>query len=103
MVSSGALTDGKFFVRKRGPTTPNEYVLTVVYKGRPTHHLMKQSAAGQPFTINGKPLESTTLADVCGPAVPVTYPATEPVAGPASHHLLMLCCDVLRCVVGLRV
>jgi hypothetical protein len=46
-------TEGAFFMRPRGADAPGEHLLTVVYKGKPTHHLVKADASGI-FTINGK-------------------------------------------------
>lgn len=43
LVSQGPTTDGKFFVRERGENYPGEYVIAVIYKGKPTvrsfHHV----------------------------------------------------------------
>lgn len=44
--------DGTYLVRVR-PGHPGEYVLCVVYKGKPTHHLIMQSESGT-FFINKK-------------------------------------------------
>eukprot|EP00054_Salpingoeca_dolichothecata_P030073 m.241623 g.241623 ORF g.241623 m.241623 type:complete len:790 (+) comp26590_c1_seq1:61-2430(+) len=55
-------SEGKFFFRDR-TNAPGEYVLCVVYKGRPTHHLVKQTAAGD-YTINGKPTNADELPGV---------------------------------------
>jgi len=40
MKGDGALSDGKFFIRSRGDEFPDNFVMCVVYKGRPTHHLI---------------------------------------------------------------
>ena len=53
--------DGCFFVRKRGAEHPNDYVMCVIFKGKPTHHLISRDGAGSPFTINGKDTGATNL------------------------------------------
>ena len=42
--SSGV--DGSFFVRPRPGDHANEHVLTVLYHGQPTHHVLSQAADG---------------------------------------------------------
>ena len=49
---SGPVEDGKFFVRIR-PGYPNDYILAVVYKGKPTHHLIMYGE-DQLYTVNRK-------------------------------------------------
>ena len=44
MKESGPLTDGKFFLRPRGDDFKGEFVICVVFRGKPTHHLMKKEA-----------------------------------------------------------
>lgn len=51
MVKAG-LDDGRFLVRTRD-NKPGEYVLCVVYKGKPTHHLIAKNEAGI-YAINKK-------------------------------------------------
>lgn len=46
------LDDGRFLVRTR-ENKPGEYVLCVVYKGKPTHHLIAKNAEGI-YAINKK-------------------------------------------------
>ncbi|EDQ84906.1 uncharacterized protein MONBRDRAFT_29769 [Monosiga brevicollis MX1] len=59
------VVDGLFFVRGRGADRPGEYVITVVYKGKPTQHLVRQSSKGEEYTVNGKACtDCTTLGQV---------------------------------------
>ena len=51
MVKAG-LDEGRFLVRTRD-NKPGEYVLCVVYKGKPTHHLIAKNEAGI-YAINKK-------------------------------------------------
>ena len=44
LVVSGGATDGDFLVRTR--KTKGQYVLCVVFKGKPTHHLIGTSEDG---------------------------------------------------------
>eukprot|EP00048_Salpingoeca_helianthica_P024680 m.251606 g.251606 ORF g.251606 m.251606 type:complete len:56 (+) comp95263_c0_seq1:306-473(+) len=39
MLSAAGLTDGRFLVRER-QGNPGDYVLSIVYRTRPTHHLI---------------------------------------------------------------
>jgi hypothetical protein len=58
------LTDGRFLVRAK-ENADNDFVLGVVYKSTPTHHLVKRAAPGAEFTVNGTSTEgATTLAGV---------------------------------------
>lgn len=51
------LSEGTFLVRPRGNEFPGEYVLSVVYKGKATHHLVKQSGQHRAtFTVNNNPI-----------------------------------------------
>lgn len=63
LITNAGLDDGRFFVRRRGSDFPDDYVMCVVYRGRPTHHLIQQD--GGVLNINKKPLGNcTTLADL---------------------------------------
>ncbi|EGD75476.1 hypothetical protein PTSG_06550 [Salpingoeca rosetta] len=53
LVKKHGMKEGTFLVRPRGAAHPNEYVLTVVYKGKSTHHLLKQADKQSTFTVNG--------------------------------------------------
>eukprot|EP00040_Diaphanoeca_grandis_P032407 m.196239 g.196239 ORF g.196239 m.196239 type:complete len:676 (-) comp32613_c0_seq1:356-2383(-) len=63
MRGDGALSDGKFFIRERGADNPGDYVMCVVYKGRPTHHLITTKDGA--FIINKSSTGgSTNLKDL---------------------------------------
>lgn len=54
LVAEHGTNDGQFLVREReGREGKDEYVLCVVYKGKPTHHLIAKDANGM-FAINKK-------------------------------------------------
>ncbi len=58
------LSDGSFLLRDRvGAAVGDNYVLSVVYRGRPTHHLIARSDAGT-LTINNKETGAAGLPDV---------------------------------------
>lgn len=42
---------GKFLLRDR-PDYPKQYILSVVYKGKPTHHLIARQSDSRDFTVN---------------------------------------------------
>ena len=46
------LDEGSFLVRRRG-AVGEEHVLSVVHKGKPSHHLIKQTQDGT-WSLNGK-------------------------------------------------
>eukprot|EP00045_Choanoeca_perplexa_P011891 m.127608 g.127608 ORF g.127608 m.127608 type:complete len:627 (+) comp15805_c0_seq1:75-1955(+) len=60
LLLSSEPTEGKFFVRGRGPEHPGEYVLTVFYKGKPTQHLLKQPGKGKEYQVNNNVCPSCT-------------------------------------------
>jgi len=45
-IKAAGVDDGRFLVRDRGASNPGEYVICVVYKGKPTHHLVKKDESG---------------------------------------------------------
>ena len=54
---------GKFLIRSKGAST-TEFILSVVYKGAGTHHVLARPAEGEMFTLNKQPTDATTLADL---------------------------------------
>ena len=52
--------DGVYFVRPR-TGSPGEYILTVTYKGQPTHHLVKKEPNGN-YSVNGKNTSTAHLS-----------------------------------------
>ena len=63
IIRAGELPSGKFVIRERN--TPDEWVLSVAYKGRPTHHLINKTADGL-LNINKKDYGNTwhTITDL---------------------------------------
>lgn len=49
---SNANEDGEFFVRQREPQS-RDFVMTLLFQGKATHHLMRKDESGV-WTINGK-------------------------------------------------
>lgn len=43
---------------------PSQFVLSVIYRGKPTHHLIKRAGPGEPFFINNKQTDACTLQDL---------------------------------------
>ena len=66
----GLATKGKFLIRQKGENT-DAFIISVVYKGAPTHHALVREGEGEEFTINKQPTGKTTIADV------VKYLATK--------------------------
>eukprot|EP00053_Salpingoeca_punica_P023685 m.11089 g.11089 ORF g.11089 m.11089 type:complete len:739 (-) comp5485_c0_seq1:252-2468(-) len=42
---------------------PNEYILSVVYRGAVTHHLLKRKHPGEPFFVNGRLMTACTTLE----------------------------------------
>lgn len=61
--------DGTFLFREHG--TAGEFILSVVFRGKPTHHLVNRLAPGSPLKVNKReqPVEITTIAKVGEPFV----------------------------------
>jgi hypothetical protein len=55
--------DGTFLFRQKGASTDN-FILSVVYNGNPTHHAVVRTAAGSEFTVNKSPSGAKTLVAV---------------------------------------
>jgi hypothetical protein len=81
--------DGTFLLRERAAAT--EFALSVVYKGAPTHHMVKQDPASGDWLVNKKPantadIESTvTFLGQTNPWWPIALsnPAPVPEGGAA--------------------
>lgn len=59
--NNGANAAGTFLFRKKGTDlTGNSMVLSVIYKGTPTHHLMTREAKGGDWTVNKHTCEGAT-------------------------------------------
>ena len=64
MFAAAGNVDGTFLIRRRPGA--DEYVLSVVYKGGATHHLVKKDAASGVFKVNNKSFGNcTSLEAVC--------------------------------------
>eukprot|EP00040_Diaphanoeca_grandis_P028733 m.166808 g.166808 ORF g.166808 m.166808 type:complete len:781 (-) comp31439_c0_seq2:35-2377(-) len=61
ITSKGTGVDGNFFVRARGDGFPDEYVMCVIYRGGPTHHLIVKR--DNEFFINKKPAGGSKSLD----------------------------------------
>jgi hypothetical protein len=64
-MEEGNAVDGDFLVRTRDINSP-DYILVLIFKGKPTHHLMQKNPAGH-LTINKKVyIESGDVEEVSG-------------------------------------
>ena len=63
LLLEGDAPDGKYLIRRR-PGFPNDYVLGVVYKGKPTHHLVT-FGDNEMYSVNKKQFGACgTVAEV---------------------------------------
>jgi hypothetical protein len=63
VLTDAGLDDGRFFVRTRAGVD-NQYVVAVVFRGKPTHHLVTKGSDGT-MLINKQPVGSKkTIADL---------------------------------------
>jgi hypothetical protein len=63
VLTDAGLDDGRFFVRTRAGVD-NQYVVAVVFRGKPTHHLVTKGSDGT-MLINKKPVGSKrTISDL---------------------------------------
>jgi len=63
LADGGGEQTGKFLVRpKKGST--DDFILSVIYKGAPSHHNISRPGAGEEFTINKTPTGKSSLGDV---------------------------------------
>lgn len=64
LLTSNTKEDGEFIVRQREPKS-RDFVLVVMYNGKPTHHLMTKSEQGT-WTVNKKQIvNEPELVKVC--------------------------------------
>ena len=63
LADGGAETSGKYLVRSKGSST-DEFILSVIYKGQPTHHTCTREADGAEFAVNKTPTGCNDLAAV---------------------------------------
>jgi hypothetical protein len=63
LANGGTGKSGKFLFRpKKG--APTSHILSVIYKGNPTHHAVTCNAPGTELSLNKSPTGTTTLADL---------------------------------------
>eukprot|EP00730_Choanoeca_flexa_P019167 TRINITY_DN9353_c0_g1_i1.p1 TRINITY_DN9353_c0_g1~~TRINITY_DN9353_c0_g1_i1.p1 ORF type:complete len:1142 (+),score=314.28 TRINITY_DN9353_c0_g1_i1:24-3428(+) len=80
--------NGTALIRQREEGNVNEFILSVMFNGKATHHLLKRTAPKQPFTLNKTALECTTFNDVIKhlrvkrPFWPVPLKTMVPAAAP---------------------
>lgn len=87
LITKAGLDDGRFLLRTR--EGKDDYVLCVVFKSKPTHHLVSKNEEGQ-YTVNKKTFGGhTKLADLVGKLgtkqpgwpVPLSMPVNRAGAG----------------------
>lgn len=64
LADDGASKPGKFLIRTKGGSNTN-FILSVVYKEKATHHALVRESEGAEFTLNNTPTGQNTLAGVC--------------------------------------
>lgn len=65
--------DGRFVLRKRGPEHPDDYVLSLIFKSKCTHHLITKGSDGF-LRVNGKSYgEIPNVKEVCSLVPEATY------------------------------
>ena len=64
LADGGEDVSGKFLVRSKGESD-TDFVMSCIYKGKPTHHALARPTVDDEFTINKQPTGCYTLADVC--------------------------------------
>eukprot|EP00038_Savillea_parva_P018386 m.23378 g.23378 ORF g.23378 m.23378 type:complete len:1389 (-) comp4075_c0_seq1:34-4200(-) len=63
MANGGAKVPGKFLLRSKTAEGENDYILSVVFKGKATHHAVARSSASDTFTVNKKLATPATNLD----------------------------------------
>lgn len=59
--NSGANADGTFLIRRQpNDEDGNNFVLSVIYKGKPTHHKLFRESKSHPWTVNKTPCQDIT-------------------------------------------
>jgi hypothetical protein len=59
----GFSNSGKFLIRQKGSST-NDFILSVVYKGAGTHHVLNRESDGAELLLNKTGTGCTTIAEV---------------------------------------
>ena len=72
MANDGEGESGKYLIRKK-PKTENSYILSVIYKGKPSHHTIERESDGAEMTLNKNPTGCTTLSEVCSSPPPAVH------------------------------
>lgn len=60
----GSGQDGKYLIRLKGPSSTDAFILSVIYKGSPTHHSLIRDSAGSEFSLNKTPTGCTTFSSL---------------------------------------
>ena len=63
LADGGSGVSGKFLVRQKGADQDN-YILSVIYKGAPTHHALARAGEGEEWTLNKTPTGCTEMEAV---------------------------------------
>ena len=65
MDNNGAKTKGKYLLRAKNDKSNDVLVLSVIFKGKPTHHNLVRTAEGESFSLNKQDIGKTDVAEVC--------------------------------------
>ena len=63
LADGGESIAGKFLLRRKG-AAENDFILSVIYKGAPTHHAVAREREGKEFAVNKTPTGKTDLEGV---------------------------------------
>lgn len=63
LADGGESIAGKFLLRRKG-SAENDFILSVIYKGAPTHHAVAREREGKEFAVNKTPTGKTDLEGV---------------------------------------
>ena len=63
LADGGDGDNGKYLIRSKGNST-DEFILSVIYKGAPTHHAIARAGDGEEFTLNKNPTGCVELSDL---------------------------------------
>ena len=64
LLLAGEVKEGKFLIRRRNPGPDQlEFILSVMYRGRPTHHLLSKDATTGALSINGSKMAGVANMD----------------------------------------
>jgi len=64
LADGGEGVNGKFLFRSKADPPGNDFILSVIYKKKPSHHTVARAAEGEEFTLNKNPTGKATLIEL---------------------------------------